>query len=86
MRTRATHELLSDWFQSFRRWRSPLRKLWYLSESDLDASLQWLRGSSGPVKGNPITALRSGLGTFLSRALGGGKQEYQLKSGRFVVP
>jgi RNA polymerase sigma factor (sigma-70 family) len=36
MRTRATHELLSDWFQSFRRWRSPLRKLWYLSESDLD--------------------------------------------------
>jgi hypothetical protein len=57
-----------------------------LSESDLDASLQWLRGSSGPVKGNPITALRSGLGTFLSRALGGGKQEYQLKSGRFIVP
>jgi hypothetical protein len=57
-----------------------------LSESDLDASLQWLRGSSGPVKGNPITALRSGLGTFLSRVLGGGKQEYQHQSGRFVVP
>lgn len=57
-----------------------------LSESDLDASLQWLRGSSGPVKGNPITALRSGLGTFLSRVLGGGKQQYQHQSGRFVVP
>ena len=57
-----------------------------LSESDLDASLQWLRGSSGPVKGNPITALRSGLGTFLSRVLGGGKQEFQHQSGRFVVP
>jgi hypothetical protein len=57
-----------------------------LSESDLDASLQWLRGSTGPVKGNPITALRSGLGTFLSRVLGGGKQEYQQQSGRFVVP
>jgi len=57
-----------------------------LSESDLDASLQWLRGSSGPVKGNPLTAIRSGLGTFLSRVLGGGKQEYQQQSGRFVVP
>jgi len=57
-----------------------------LSETDLDASLQWLRGSSGPVKGNPITAIRSGVGTFLSRVLGGGKQEYQVQSGRFVVP
>lgn len=57
-----------------------------LSESDLDAALQWLRGSSGPVKGNPLTALRSGVGTLLSRALGGGKQEYQQPSGRFVVP
>jgi RNA polymerase sigma-70 factor (ECF subfamily) len=36
MRTHATHERLKDWFQSFRRWRSPLRKLWSLSESDLD--------------------------------------------------
>jgi len=56
-----------------------------LSETDLDASLQWLRGSSGPVNGNPITAIRSGVGTFLSRVLGGGKQEYQVQSGRFVV-
>jgi RNA polymerase sigma factor (sigma-70 family) len=36
MRTHSTHERLTDWFQSFQRWRSPLRKLWSLSESDLD--------------------------------------------------
>ena len=36
MGTRATHESLTEWFQSFRRWRSPLRKLWSLSENDLD--------------------------------------------------
>jgi len=36
MRTHAKHERLTDWFQLFRRWRSPLRKLWFLTESDLD--------------------------------------------------
>jgi RNA polymerase sigma factor (sigma-70 family) len=36
MRTHSTHERLTDWFQSFRRSRSLLRKLWCLSESDLD--------------------------------------------------
>ena len=36
MRTHSAHDRLTDWFQSFRRWRSPLRKLWCLSESDLD--------------------------------------------------
>jgi len=36
MRTHSTHERLKDWFQSFRRSRSLLRKLWCLSESDLD--------------------------------------------------
>lgn len=36
MPTHAKHERLKDWFQSFRRWRLPLRKLWSLSESDLD--------------------------------------------------
>jgi RNA polymerase sigma factor (sigma-70 family) len=36
MRTHSTHERLTELFQSFRRWRSPLRKLWCLSESDLD--------------------------------------------------
>jgi RNA polymerase sigma-70 factor (ECF subfamily) len=36
MRTHSTHQRLTDWFQSFRRSRSLLRKLWCLSESDLD--------------------------------------------------
>jgi|KBSMisStandDraft_5_1062788.scaffolds.fasta_scaffold142432_1 RNA polymerase sigma-70 factor (ECF subfamily) len=36
MRTDAKHERLTDWFQLFRRWRLPLRKLWLLTESDLD--------------------------------------------------
>ena len=36
MRKHSTHDRLTDWFQSFRRWRSGLRKLWCLSESDLD--------------------------------------------------
>jgi hypothetical protein len=57
-----------------------------LTESDLDALQQWLRGPSGPAKNNPVTAIRSGLGTFLSRALGGDKRHYEQRSGRFVVP
>ncbi len=36
MATPARHERLTDWFQLFKRWRSPLRKLWFLTESDLD--------------------------------------------------
>ena len=36
MRAHANKERLTDWFQLFKRWRSPLRKLWFLSESDLD--------------------------------------------------
>lgn len=36
MRTHAKHARLTDWFQLFRRWRSPLRKMWFLTESDLD--------------------------------------------------
>ncbi len=36
MATRATHDRLAEWFQSFRHWRAPLRKLWFLSENDLD--------------------------------------------------
>lgn len=40
MRTHATQERLLDWFQSFDRWRTPLRKLWCLSQSDLDDVVQ----------------------------------------------
>jgi len=36
MRPHAKHERLTDWFQLFKRWRSPLRKLWFLTESDLE--------------------------------------------------
>lgn len=36
MATRATHDRLTEWFQSFRHWRAPLRKSWFLSENDLD--------------------------------------------------
>lgn len=36
MRTSLTRDRLTDWFQSFRHWRSRIRKLWCLSESDLD--------------------------------------------------
>ena len=57
-----------------------------LTESDLDALQQWLRGPSGPAKSNPISAIRSGVGTFLSRALGGDKRHYAQKSGDFSVP
>jgi len=40
MCTHGTHERLLDWFQSFHRWRSPLRQLWCLSQSDLDDVVQ----------------------------------------------
>lgn len=58
-----------------------------LTVSDLDALEQWWRGStSGGENGNPLNALRSGLGTLLSRVLGGSKVEYQKTSGVFSVP
>lgn len=36
MGTHPKNERLTDWFRLFRRWRSPLRKSWLLTESDLD--------------------------------------------------
>jgi len=36
MHTPAKQERLRDWFQLFQRWRLPLRKMWFLTESDLD--------------------------------------------------
>jgi hypothetical protein len=56
-----------------------------LTESDLDALQQWLNGPSAPGKGNPITAVRSGLGIVLSRVLGGDKRHFEARSGEFVV-
>jgi hypothetical protein len=57
-----------------------------LTVSDLDALQQWYRGTTGPgTDGNPLTALRSGVGTLLSRVLGGSKIHLQNTSGIFRV-
>ncbi len=56
-----------------------------LSESDLGALQEWLRGPSAPGKSNPLTALRSGLGTLLTRVLGGDKRHYETRSEVFRI-
>ena len=57
-----------------------------LTVSDLDALEQWLRGPSAPTRSNPLKAIRGGVGTLLSRLLGGDKRHYEQKSGVFSVP
>ncbi|MEO7085865.1 MAG: hypothetical protein ABI442_16790 [Gemmatimonadaceae bacterium] len=57
-----------------------------LTETDLDALNQWLRGPTAPGRSNPITAIRSGLGTLFSRILGGDKRHYEVRSELFSVP
>jgi len=57
-----------------------------LTESDLDALNHFLRGPEAPVKKNPVTALRRGIGQLLSRVLGGDKREFEAQSGVFSVP
>ena len=57
-----------------------------LTETDLDALQQWLRGPTSPQKSNPVTAVSSGIGRLFSRMLGGGKQVIQERSGVFEVP
>jgi hypothetical protein len=58
-----------------------------LAQSDLDATLQWLRGSTAPGKtNNPLTVLRSGVGVLFSRMLGGAQSKYEQPSGVFSVP
>lgn len=57
-----------------------------LSLSDLDAWQRWVRGEAAPAvqgKQNPATALQRGLGSLLSRVLGGETQSYERKSGTF---
>lgn len=57
-----------------------------LTESDLDALQQWLRGPDAPGKtSNPLTMIGSGLGTLLSRVLGGSKVTYTQPSSVFRV-
>ncbi|HEY4306404.1 MAG TPA: hypothetical protein VGM82_18160 [Gemmatimonadaceae bacterium] len=58
-----------------------------LAQSDLDATMQWLRGPTAPGKtSNPITVLRSGVGTIFSRLLGGAQNKYEQPSEVFSVP
>jgi hypothetical protein len=57
-----------------------------LTESDLDALQQWLHGPTAPGKtNNPLTVVRSGLGTLFSRVLGGAQRSYDQTSGVFRV-
>lgn len=57
-----------------------------LAQSDLDATLQWLRGPTAPGKtSNPLTVIRSGLGTLVSRLLGGAQNKYEQPSEVFTV-
>jgi len=57
-----------------------------LTVSDLDALEQWLRGSSAPPRGNVFRGIWSGLGTLVSRILGGDKRKYEQRSEIFEVP
>jgi hypothetical protein len=57
-----------------------------LSVSDLDELQRWLNGELRPaVRGKraPLSALRRGIGTLLSRVLGGEKRHYEARSATF---
>ena len=56
-----------------------------LTVSDLDALQQWLRGPEPPSR-NPLKAIRSGIGTLVSRLLGGDKRHYERRSEVFTAP
>lgn len=56
-----------------------------LTVSDLDALQQWLRGPEAPSR-NPLKAIRNGIGTLVSRLLGGDKRHYERRSDVFTVP
>ena len=57
-----------------------------LSVSDLDELERWLRGELRPaVRGKraPLPALQRGIGTLLSRVLGGERRKFEAKSSTF---
>jgi hypothetical protein len=57
-----------------------------LSVSDLDELERWLRGELRPaVRGKraPLPAIQRGLGTLLSRVLGGERRTFEAKSATF---
>lgn len=55
-----------------------------LTESDLDALQQWMRGTKG--KSNPLSIVGTGVGKLLSRVLGGAKRHYDQQSEIFSIP
>ena len=57
-----------------------------LTVSDLDALEQWLRGSSAPPRSNVFRGIWNGLGTLVSRILGGDKRKYEQRSEIFEIP
>ena len=59
-----------------------------LSLSDLDAWQRWLRGEAQPAvqgKKSLPTAMQRGIGSLLSRVLGGETQSYDTRSGIFTA-
>ena len=59
-----------------------------LSLSDLEAWQRWIKGEAQPAvrgKRNPGTALQRGLGSLLSRLLGGDTQSYERRSSVFTA-
>lgn len=57
-----------------------------MSLSDLDAWQRWVKGEARPAvqgKRNPIGAFQRGLGSLLSRVLGGDTQSYERRSTPF---
>jgi hypothetical protein len=59
-----------------------------LQSSDLEAVQRWLKGDLEPVirgKRNPVSAVREGIGTFLSRVIGGDRRRYEDRSAIFTA-
>ena len=59
-----------------------------LDVSDLDELQRWLRGEFQPAvrgRGNPASAIKSGVGTLLSRMLGGERRHYEQRSEKFTA-
>jgi len=57
-----------------------------LEVSDLDELQRWLRGEFQPAvrgKTNPASALKSGIGTLVTRLLGGERRHYEQRSEKF---
>jgi hypothetical protein len=59
-----------------------------LDVSDLDELQRWLRGEFQPAvhgRTNPASALKNGIGTLLSRLLGGERRHYEQRSETFTA-